>query len=159
MNPIVYKSGILPLSEIRRLLAKCRDHDQPKGSSGRFVSPEGFTVADVARECNIPCRSRLYRLMRGDSDCSLGPVLLRRISRFLLKVEHGLAIKRCGSVVYLTEEERDAEATTMNRLPKHPDHVLHVEWSAHGPRLVLGDAPPAPKSLPSLFKDFKLPKR
>lgn len=105
-------------------------------------------MCDVAREAEIACRSRLYRFAKGDPHCQLGPVPLARISRFLVKVEYGLAIKREGKIAYLDVPTRK------------PDHFGHVVFTSRCPRLVLGTPPPAPAPrlhMPAWFKDFKFP--
>ena len=147
MNPLTRDNDILPSAEIRRLLAKCRAPLQGKGNDGRFKCAETITMTDVAREAQIACRSRLFRLAKNDPNCDLGPVPLRRISRFLTRVEHGLVAKCDGKIVYLNEPTRK------------PDHVLHVVLTKAGARLQFGAATPIPKSMPSFFKDFKFPKR
>jgi hypothetical protein len=158
MNHSGHDTGILPLADIRRMLSKCRGHEQAKGNNGQFLAPEWITVSDVAFECNVPCRSKLHRLIRGDADCDLRDVPLRRLSRFLLRVEHGLVVKRSGKVVHLTEDQRDAEAAAMHRPPKRPDHRGHLEWIRGVPRLVLDPPPPIPRSMPKFVEDVKFSK-
>jgi hypothetical protein len=146
-NSSMEASWSLPQSEIRRLLTKCRSHEQARGSAGRFLPADGITVSDVARECGIPCRSRLHRLLRGERKCDLGPVPLRRLARFLTRMEHGLVVKRDGKIVYLSEPTRK------------PDHVFGFVLTSAGPRIVWRAQTLAPQSPPSIFVDFKMPKR
>jgi hypothetical protein len=155
MNPREHHSPRLPLSELRRLLSKCRKPPQGKDPAGRFLHAETITMTDVAREAQIACRSRLYAFLKGDPNCKLGPVPLRRLSRFLTHMEHGLVVKDGGQLVYRTAEQRDAEAKALNRQPKRPDFVVHLEWTARGPRTVLGPSLSAPESIPSIFRQFR----
>ena len=152
-NPYEDEFGILPLSEMQRILNKIRR----RGVTGR-VRGNVLTMTDVQREARLVCHRPLQFISDGKPLAGLPynvrPVRtpLRRLSQFLIRFERGLVVKRGGKVVYLDEPEEG----------KKPDMVYRVslaEDSRGNIRPTIVRAPPLPQvhQMPKLFTQFKLP--
>lgn len=103
----------LPVAEVRRLLGKYRGKKNG-GGAPRDDWANQITLVDVARECHTT-RYRLYSVLDGTpTDAEIGPAVMRRLSRFLLRCEAGLIEKKDGKLRFHAEPTKPPE--TVHRL-------------------------------------------
>jgi hypothetical protein len=134
---VINDPDVLPMSEMRRVLLKyARARRQECGDL--------ITILDIEKECKI-LRNELRLISKGKPTIrTIGVLRLRRVSRFLQRLEAGYIVKRDGNVVYLEED---------TVVPKKPDIVFSLTMPRRGgPTIVFGAQPSAPKMLPNLFK-------
>jgi hypothetical protein len=144
-NPYEGDFSIMPLDEIRRILSKY--HQSKKGRQKQM------TITNIARAAGLTSgdeisgtgRQQLLHIIRGEPH-RLGRKTLRALTRVLLQIENGTLVKIDGKLVHQV-------APT-----KKPEMVFRVCLGPDGRATITrAPAPPAPKQMPKLFADFRLP--
>lgn len=150
-NPYEEDFGILPDREITRILKKHVD-TQHRGPTKKSA----MSMSDVVRATGVGNTAKtvaeLRKITQGEKH-TLGRRTLQNISRILLHIESGQLVKRDGAMVYLPPEspevaEKARQNMTSFRVCIAPDGRVTI---ARGTPLS------APKQMPRLFADFKLP--
>ena len=144
-NPYEDQFQILPIEEIRRLLPKYRL------KVGRTGNENKIGMWDISREVRVN-RTKLRSIMnntkmtKGHRYDGVGPILLRRLSQFLIRAECGMIEKIDGKIVYHSE-------------PTRPMPIVHkVSLGINGPKLLCVRQISLPKTLPSFGDMFRVPK-
>lgn len=139
------KVGVLPESELRRLLLK--HANAPVGRTAK--NDDRFTVRDIATLSNTDPAQ--VRTLKHDmvTETKIVPIPARkRISQCLLRLEAGLIVKRNGVVEKLSEPEKQ---------PARPEIRRRVLFSPTGKVMIVqGDPAPKARPFPTMLNDWIL---
>ena len=144
-NPYAEDYPILPMHEIRRMLLQYRRH---KKDCCFAKAANIITILDISREA-IVHRMVLMRIMDGkdpiDAKMHLrfGEKIQRRLSRWLIKAECGMIIKKDGVVSYLSEPTK----------PMPVVRRVHLSLVS-GARMTKAEQIQAPGRMPSFLDIF-----
>lgn len=163
-NPYAERWGILPIDEIRRLVAKLRSVKSNRDTVG---------ITDMVNETNLKRFAKLDimldptvadeplgegGMMTGAINpqykgyTRTGPVVLRRVSRWLAAWDNGMVVKKNYKITYLAEPPKNPDGT----LVKKPDHVMRLYFDTDGrPRMGFASQIQAPKTMPKLFQKLE----